>query len=128
MVSCFWLAGEPQPTPAVCLLRDCRESQRNIHSVRLGKPISYFRLDWSGLEELPISLLLSASPLDLSFTLTILLSFSTTTLLLLPPHTVLHLSWLFTVSSTMLHSRPAVSLSLSLPSATIKHNEIEILL
>lgn len=55
-----------QPTLLVCLLWDCRKSQRNIHSVRLGKPISYFSLDQSGLESLSRSLFfvcLSAAPL-----------------------------------------------------------------
>lgn len=56
------------PTLAVCLLRDCRKSQRNIHSVRLGKPISYFRLDWSELERLSRSLFFFFAALPLCWT------------------------------------------------------------
>lgn len=83
MISCFRLASVPHSQPWLCLLRDCRKSQCNIHSVCLGKPISYFSLDKSGLERLSQSLFfsdsLSAAPLYvLSLTL------STTALLSLP--------------------------------------------
>lgn len=106
-----------QPTLVVCLLWDCRKSQRNIHSVRLGKPISYFSLDQSGLESLSRSLFfvcLSAAPL---FHHMCTLSSS---------HFICHLSPNSSVSPPLIHGlRHHVSFSLCsfFPSALIKHNE-----
>lgn len=97
-----------QPTLVVCLLWDCRKSQRNIHSVRLGKPISYFSLDQSGLESLSRSLFfvcLSVAPLFPSHvhSLYLHLTLSATSLQI-----VLYLPHLFMVYVTMFHSLCAV--------------------
>lgn len=123
-----------QPTLAVCLLRDYRKSQRNIHSVRLGKPISYFSPGQSGLERLSQSLFfcLPYCCTSLSFTCTLSTSAS---------HFICHLSAISSSLSlqivlylSLAYSRftsPCFILPLqffpSLPSAMINHNEREIL-
>lgn len=115
-----------KPTLAVCLLRDCSKSQCNIHSVRLGKPISYFSLDYSGLERQSQSLSLSASLLRLTHSGTsihshhLLLTLSATSLLSLH-----FLSCLFTFYIPVLSS-PAANI-FSLPSTVINHSERKIL-
>lgn len=122
-----------RPTLAVCLLRDCRKSQCNIHSVRLGKPISYFSLDHSGLERQSQSLFLCLP----------LFCTSRVHSLCLFPHFIFHL---FTILLSLFPSlsaqvsinlllipllHPHVSFSryniFFLPSAVINHNKREIL-
>ncbi len=115
-----------QPTLAVCLLRDCRKSQCNIHSVRLGKPISYFSLDYSGLERLSQSLSFRL-PLcctscvhSLHLFLTLPSTFPLSCFLSTWLHSISHL---FPLYIPLLRSPHFFSL----PSAVINHNKRQIL-
>lgn len=95
-----------QPTLVVCLLWDCRKSQRNIHSVRLGKPISYFSLDQSGLERLSRSLFFCLPLCCTSLSITCALSLSSS-------HFICHLSPNSSLSPPLIHGlRHHVSFSL----------------
>ena len=120
-----------QPALAVCLLRDCRKSLRNIHSMHLGKPISYFSLNQRGLESHPnpsFSVCLSAAAL-FSFMCTLSPSSS---------HFLCHLlaislsfQRVFFISLRLIQSLQCYACSpatiFALPSPMINHNKREIL-